>query len=182
MYAGSESEGTLCTMKRLVPLLHFACSFTILVATVVSFPAVSNSQEEKEPTLQLLVKLNGQEIKGLEYIREQWAKTPRGKRLETANSLREANTVRLRHGTTNKLTVLLVLPNGDLKDITADPGLQVWTYSKGLQASRDALTVTPQDKKDNTDIPWHASFSVAYAPQGKNGPFGFDKFSLLLTQ
>ncbi len=149
---------------------------------MVSFPAVSNSQEEREPTLQLVVKLNGQEIKGLEYIREQWAKTPRGKRQETANNLREADTVRLRQGTTNKLAVLLVLPNGDLKDITRDPGLQVWTYSKGLQASRDTLTVTPQDRKDKTDIPWHASFSVAYAPQGKDGPFGFDKFSLLLTK
>jgi hypothetical protein len=169
-------------MKRFVTLLHLVCSFTILVATMVSFPAVSKSQEGREPTLQLVVELNGQEIKGLEYIREQWSKTPRGKRLETANNLMEANTVHLRQGTTNKLTVLLVLPNGDRKDITRDPGLEVWSYSKGLLASRDALTVTPQDKKDNTNIPWHASFSVAYAPQGKDGPFGFDKFSLLLTE
>ena len=166
---------------RVVTLFRRSFAFSIVLA-LVCLPVLLWPQELKEPTLQLVVRLNGQEINGMDYVREQWAKTPRGKRMETANSLIEANTLHLRQGTTHKLTVLLVLPNGDLKDITSDPGLQVWSYSKGLKVSRDTVTVTPQDRSDNTDVPWHASFTVGYAPQGKNGPFGLDQFTLLLTR
>jgi hypothetical protein len=169
-------------MRPPVPLPHFVFFFTMLIAPLVVSPVVPSSQEGREPTLQIVVKLNGQELRGLEYIRQQWARTPRGRREATAESLREANTVHLRQGTTSKLTVFLVLPNGELKDITADPGLQIWGYAKGLRVSRDAITVEPHDKSENTNIPLHASCTVAYAPQGKNGPFGFDEFSLLLTQ
>ena len=52
--------------------------------------------------------------------------------------MREANTVRLPQGTTSKLTILLVLPNGDLKDITRDPGLRGRTPKRSAQGNRSA--------------------------------------------
>ena len=111
-----------CTSSRRLTNIVFYPE--TMSTTMVFFPAVFNSQEEREPTLQLVVKLNGQEIKGLEYIREQWSK----------KAAREASGNRQQlAGSEHRHTMARLLLRG-------------------------------------------------LCPARKRWPFGFDKFSLLLTK
>ena len=128
-----------------------------------------------------MVKLNGNELKGLRYPAMQMASDPTkgGGDVIAEASLLGGN--RIREGIGASLLVLLVLPNGKFKDITHDEYLKISSEHKHVKYQSGVLRSLPL-KETESGTPRHSSFSVTYAPKGEKGPIAFDTFPSEVTK
>ncbi len=181
MYPVQVPERSATAMKRRRDFFKVLLLVELVLCVVWCVDALSQTSNVAPP-LRLLVKINGKEISGGQDAMARFGNAVSTQSQKDAGAAMMASAITLKRDSLNKLAVYVVQGNGQLREVTSEPGLTVMATLGQLQYARGQLVAKASDTIGYLNLAGPIKLTVFYAPSGENGQIGLDEFFVRVTQ